>query len=95
MTNGQKADKKGLDLGEVRDEHNKTYILEHYLECRFAGPILVAATQETLVPLAANDETFGVTLTLMKMMFNHNNNLAWAPDDVNNRKAALFNGKFS
>ncbi|KAJ5689942.1 hypothetical protein N7462_004334 [Penicillium macrosclerotiorum] len=50
--------------------------IEHFLEVHFAGPILVAAINAGIVQ---GDETLLTTLSLLRLIFNHQANLAWAP----------------
>lgn len=60
--------------------------LEHYFECRFAGPLVSSCT----IGMTENDNTMADTLVLLDRIVNHPNNLAWTPVDVNKAKTTFF-----
>jgi hypothetical protein len=60
--------------------------LEHYFECRFAGPLISACT----VGMTAKDDTMADTIVLLDRIINHPNNLSWVPIDLNTIKNSFF-----
>ena len=79
--------------GELIDTEGHIWILEHFFECRFAGALLVAATgRECLSPADEHDQTFALTLTILRAIINHRCNLTWTTEVLNKEKTKFFGG---
>jgi len=71
----------------VNNANTNGYQLEHYFECRFAGPLVAACFEaRTINPELAN------ILVLLNRIVNHELNLAWVPNDLNALKSKYFAG---
>jgi len=62
--------------------------LEHYFECRFAGPLVAYATKN----FSAMDNTTQEALILLDRLMNHPCNLSWTPKTLNKYKTGYFDG---
>lgn len=63
-------------------------VLEHYFECRFAGPLIMVCTGE----LSFNDDSVYDAMFLLDRVMNHPRNLAWTDVELNQIKNAYFGG---
>jgi hypothetical protein len=74
---------EGLELGDV------LFPIEHFLEVHIAGKIVLTAFE-----LNFKDESWMATLSILRLILNHSNNLAWAPKWLNDNKTKFLKGLF-
>lgn len=65
----------------------ETLVLEHYFECRFAGPLLLSLARRF-----PEDHTMEHAMILLDRIVNSPNNLTWTPASLNNLKKKFFDG---
>lgn len=65
--------------------------LEHLFECRFAGPLIAAITEN----YTKTDATTQEALVLLDRIVNNKANLTWVPESLNTFKNNYFGGELS
>lgn len=85
--------KADLQQGEfwyagAKVETDETLQLEHYFECRFAGPLIAAITDNYTKTDASTQEA----IVLLDRIVNNVSNLTWAPESLNSYKNNYFGG---